>query len=156
MSFTLSNSCYLEAVDEMQPVAKTTLLLKIPSLNFLIAPCTRVFVCVAQLLTASMELISQMRLRSWSMICFRCWFFCFSFCRKNIEKRWEKACFRYKSNKNYKCESSLVTEKKKKKKKKGLLKQCKTNKAIIYTQIITDLFAATTHNNTNADSYHLL
>lgn len=34
---------------------------------------------VLQLLTASMELISQMRLRSWSMICFSCWFFCLSF-----------------------------------------------------------------------------
>lgn len=44
--------------------------------------------CVAQLLTASMELISQMRLRSWSMICFSCWFFCFSFCeRKDVDAK---------------------------------------------------------------------
>lgn len=46
-----------------------------------------VCVCAAQLRTASMELISQMRLRSWSMICFSCWFFCFSFCRtKELRK----------------------------------------------------------------------
>lgn len=35
-----------------------------------------------QLLTASMELISQMRFLSWSMICFSCWFFCLSFCKE--------------------------------------------------------------------------
>lgn len=51
-----------------------------------------------QLLTASMELISQMRLRSWSMICFSCWFFCFSFCKKQktvqFFLKWRKVmCF---------------------------------------------------------------
>lgn len=90
-----------------------------------LSDCTLcVCVCVAQLLTASMELISQMRLRSWSMICFRCWFFCFNFCRKNIEKRGEKTCFRYKNNNNYKCASSLVTE------KKACLKSVKTTKQL--------------------------
>ncbi len=38
--------------------------------------------CVFQLLTASMELISQMRFLSWSIIISSCWFFCLSFCNK--------------------------------------------------------------------------
>ncbi len=42
--------------------------------------------CVFQLLTASMELISQMRFLSWSIIIFSCWFFCLSFCDKNRNK----------------------------------------------------------------------
>ena len=59
-----------------------------------------VCVCESQLLTASMALISQMRLRSWSMICFSCWFFCFSFCKnrntnKNVRCRFTRSnkCF---------------------------------------------------------------
>lgn len=41
----------------------------------------------SQLLMASMELISQMRFRSWSMICLSCWFFCLSFCRGHDKRR---------------------------------------------------------------------
>lgn len=47
------------------------------------------FLCpvVSQLLMANMELISQMRFRSWSMICLSCWFFCLSFCREDRRQR---------------------------------------------------------------------
>lgn len=46
--------------------------------------------CVFQFLTASMELISQMRFLSWSIIVFSCWFFCLSFCDKNNKRN----CFK--------------------------------------------------------------
>lgn len=48
-------------------------LLQLQSLIFLV-----------QFLIANMAFMSQIRFRNWSMICFSCWFFCFSFCGKSL------------------------------------------------------------------------